>query len=549
MSSQLGGKGTADRIIDRYELTGGGAEAVRDIFSPPSGTSTSLGVIGFLFLMVAVLSFSRAVQRLFEQTWELSPLSVRNTFNGLLWIGGLVVYTALSGVIHAVLGHTRLELTAALLGIPLSAVFLIWSGWVLSAKRIGRQDLLPFAIVGSAMLAVYSVGATVYVPHLFSTYATRYGVIGAVFAMISTLFCVMVTVVGSAAVGREVHDELDRIRRGERPAEDEVRRQWDEVTAEARSRRETLRDADPGTPTQTRPGLSCGAVRVRCELAERFIEANGVELCTEPFGDPADPPILLVMGIGASMLWWEEPFCRMLADGGRFVIRYDHRDTGRSVTYEPGSPGYTGDDLVADAAGVLDAYGIPAAHLVGVSAGGAFAQLLALDFADRVLSLVLISTSPAVPGDRELPPPTEEFSRFASTAHVDWSDAESVVEYLVAYSRVLAGGQRPFDETAARELARREVERARSFAAAQNHDAIPNGQRPRAAALSIDVPTLVIHGTADPMFPLDHGEALAAEIPGARLLALDRAGHGLDRADWETVSQAILEHTGAAATR
>ena len=136
----------------------------------------------------------------------------------------------------AVLGRTRLELTAALLGIPLSAVFLIWTGWMLSAKRIGRQELLPFAIFGSAMLAVYSVGATVYVPHLFSTYATRYGVIGAVFAMISSLFCVMVTVVASAAVGREVHDELDRIRRGERPAEDEVRRQWDEVTAEALSR-------------------------------------------------------------------------------------------------------------------------------------------------------------------------------------------------------------------------------------------------------------------------------------------------------------------------
>ena len=128
-------------------------------------------------------------------------------------------------------------------------------------------------------------------------------------------------------------------------------------------------------------------------MPERMIEANGVELCTEPFGEPADPPILLVMGIGASMLWWEEGFCRMLAGSRRFVIRYDHRDTGRSVTYEPGRPAYTGADLVSDAAGVLDAYGLPAAHVVGVSAGGAFAQLLALDFADRVLSLVLISTT------------------------------------------------------------------------------------------------------------------------------------------------------------
>jgi pimeloyl-ACP methyl ester carboxylesterase len=156
-----------------------------------------------------------------------------------------------------------------------------------------------------------------------------------------------------------------------------------------------------------------------------MIEANGVELCTEPFGDPADAPILLVMGIGGSMLWWEEGVCRMLADGGRFVIRYDHRDTGRSVTYDPGRPGYTGADLVADAAGVLDASGIPAAHVVGVSAGGAFAQLLGLDFPDRVLSLVLISTSPATPGDRELPASTEDFARFVTMATVDWSDAGS----------------------------------------------------------------------------------------------------------------------------
>ena len=81
-------------------------------------------------------------------------------------------------------------------------------------------------------------------------------------------------------------------------------------------------------------------------MTERMIEANGVELCTEPFGDPADPPILLIMGIGGSMLWWEESWCRMLASGGRYVIRYDHRDTGRSVTYPPGRPGYTGGDLV-----------------------------------------------------------------------------------------------------------------------------------------------------------------------------------------------------------
>src|SRR5436189_2467677 len=119
-------------------------------------------------------------------------------------------------------------------------------------------------------------------------------------------------------------------------------------------------------------------------MAERMVETNGAELCTEALGNPTYPPILLIMGIGASMLWWEEGFCRMLAEGGRFVIRYDHRDTGRSVTYEPGHPGYTGGDLVTDAVGVLDAYRIDAAHLVGASAGGALAQVIAVERADRV---------------------------------------------------------------------------------------------------------------------------------------------------------------------
>jgi pimeloyl-ACP methyl ester carboxylesterase len=278
-------------------------------------------------------------------------------------------------------------------------------------------------------------------------------------------------------------------------------------------------------------------------VAERMIDASGVELCTEAFGDPRDVPILLIMGVGASMLWWAEGFSRLLADGGRLVIRYDHRDTGHSVTYQPGRPEYTGADLVADAARVLDAYELPAANIVGVSAGGAFAQLLALDLPERVLSLVLISTSAAVSVGRELPPPNEEFGRFVSTAEVDWSDAESVIEYLVDYSRVLAGGERPFDEAAARDLMRREVARARDFATLQNHDLIAGGGRRTGPLSSISAPTLVIHGTADPMFPIGHGEALAEEIPRARLLRLEGAGHGVERADWEADVGAILEHT------
>jgi pimeloyl-ACP methyl ester carboxylesterase len=279
-------------------------------------------------------------------------------------------------------------------------------------------------------------------------------------------------------------------------------------------------------------------------VGERMIEANGVELCTSSFGDRADPSILLIMGAGASMLWWEDGFCRLLADGDRFVLRYDHRDTGRSATYEPGRPEYTGADLVADAVGVLDAYGIGAAHVVGLSAGGAFAQLLALRFRARVRSLVLISTSPALPVQRELPSATEPFHKFLASAELDWSDKESVIEYLVGYARMLAGEERPFDEEAARELVRRDVERARDIAASENHGAISSGQLPRDPLSSIEAPTLVIHGTADPMFPPEHGLALVDAIPGAELLVLEGAGHGVVRADWETIARAILRHTG-----
>jgi pimeloyl-ACP methyl ester carboxylesterase len=278
-------------------------------------------------------------------------------------------------------------------------------------------------------------------------------------------------------------------------------------------------------------------------MTERIVMANGVEICTEPFGDPSEPAVLLIMGLAGSMVWWDETFCTMLANHGRFVIRYDQRDTGRSVTYDVGRPGYTGADLVADAAGVLDGYAVPAAHVVGVSAGGALAQVLALDRPDRVRSLVLISTSSVLGDDRTpLPGPADELNRFWEAPPPDWADRGAVVDYLAAYQRVLAGGRRPFDERYARDIVRRDVERARRYPSVQNHELI-DGAEPRSGLSAIAAPTLVVHGTADPLFPVEHGEALASAIPDTRLLLLDGAGHGVEPADWEPLAAAIADHT------
>ena len=138
------------------------------------------------------------------------------------------------------------------------------------------------------------------------------------------------------------------------------------------------------------------------------IATNGAELCVDTFGDPAHPSVLLIMGSAGSMDRWEEPFCERLAAAGRYVIRYDHRDTGGSTTYPPGKPGYTSDELFADPLAILDHLGVERAHLVGLSMGGAIAQMIALEHPERVLSLTLMSTSPVGTGGAELPPMSDE---------------------------------------------------------------------------------------------------------------------------------------------
>jgi membrane protein len=232
----------AGKIIARYGLTGAGAQAVRDVLSPPGGTSTSISVIGAFLLLIAVLSFSRGVQRLFEQTWELKPLSVRNTVNDLLWIAGLVAYIVVSWGVHDLVDRSRVQVAANAIVMPVTALFLAWSGRVLSARRISWRSLVPFSILGSFLVAVCLTLAAVYIPHLFDTYASRYGVIGAVLAMISALFVLMVVIVASASVGREVSEELERIRQGQRPPDDEVSREWHALVDGVRLRTQELHD-------------------------------------------------------------------------------------------------------------------------------------------------------------------------------------------------------------------------------------------------------------------------------------------------------------------
>ncbi|MET7617948.1 hypothetical protein [Streptomyces sp. NPDC005408] len=233
---------SADRIIKRYSLSGAGAEAVNSLFSPAESTNASVGIFGVVFLTISVLSFARASQRLFEQTWELKPLSVRNTRNGLLWILTLGGYAAVTGGLSAVLGRSGLGLVTAATEASVTAVFLVWSGWILSAKRITWPDLIPFGVAAAVLTGVYSVGATLYLPRLFNSSVSRYGVVGAVFAMISALFSAMLVLVASAALGREVRDELSRIRKGQRPSDHEVRQQWDSVVEQTRSRWRTARE-------------------------------------------------------------------------------------------------------------------------------------------------------------------------------------------------------------------------------------------------------------------------------------------------------------------
>ncbi|NEA36429.1 alpha/beta hydrolase [Streptomyces sp. SID13031] len=272
-----------------------------------------------------------------------------------------------------------------------------------------------------------------------------------------------------------------------------------------------------------------------------LLNVNGVELCVDTFGSPVDPAILLIHGASASMDHWEPAFCERLAAGPRYVIRYDHRDTGQSTSYAPGKPEYTGADLVADPIGILDALGIGKAHLVGISMGGGIAQQLAVEHPDRVASVTMIATSPGGP---DLPPPTDKIRASFSedTPPTGWSDTESALDELIKSDRLYAGSL-PYDEPARRALYAKALARTINPDSGANHWTLDGGDSIRHRLREIAVPALVLHGTEDPLFPPAHGEALAREVPGARLLILPGAGHELPEPTWDVAIPEILALT------
>ncbi len=278
-----------------------------------------------------------------------------------------------------------------------------------------------------------------------------------------------------------------------------------------------------------------------------LVEVNGVELAVEASGDAADPPVLL---IGVTMLSWPAELCRSLAE--RHVIRYDLRDVGRSTYVDPENPGYDLRDLADDAAQLLTALGHRRAHVVGIGVGGFVAQLLALDHADRVATLTLVSTRPVAPGPTDPDLPDHDpavMAELFSGPEPDWSDRTAVVAHMTRAARLLSGSH-GFDEADARAVAGAIFDRSRPVSAAQraSHQgtvfaAIDCRPRWRERLAEIAVPTLVLHGEEDPFFPHGNAVALAAEIPDAELVTLTGAGSVLPRASWPTVIAALLRHT------
>jgi pimeloyl-ACP methyl ester carboxylesterase len=285
-------------------------------------------------------------------------------------------------------------------------------------------------------------------------------------------------------------------------------------------------------------------------------KTNGIEIVYDMFGDPGNPPVLLIAGLGQQMIAWDEEFCAQLAARGYRVIRFDNRDTGLSTTLEkagmpnmavvfeamverkPVDSPYSLLDMADDAAGLLDALGTESAHVVGESMGGMIAQRMAIHHAHRVRTLTSIMSSTGDPG---LPPPTPE--AMGILANRPPADREGYIEDYIGRWRVLNGQKLPYDEEAYRELAARIFDRGLNPPgfARQLTAVIADGSR-KQTLNSVTVPTLIIHGDADPLVPVECGIDTADSVPGSELLIIEGMGHTFPRQIWAQVIDSIALH-------
>ncbi|MFW6694760.1 alpha/beta fold hydrolase [Streptomyces sp. MAR4 CNX-425] len=277
---------------------------------------------------------------------------------------------------------------------------------------------------------------------------------------------------------------------------------------------------------------------------QSFRTPGGVTLGVEHFGDAEAPPVLLAGG--PTMLSWPDALCEALARGGRHVVRYDLRDSGASTTVDPESPAYTLRDLAADAAALARGLDDRPAHLAGFGVGGMVAQVAALDHPDAFSALTLAATRPVAPGpvDDDLPDHDgPAMKRRFAVPMPDWSDRAAVAEFAAAGAEILgddpaaarATAERVFDRTPSTEPA---VQLANQLGMVFSKlDCAP---RWRERLPELALPALVVHGRRNRFFPVGNAEALARDIPGARLLVLDEAATAIPAAAAEEVAAAML---------
>jgi pimeloyl-ACP methyl ester carboxylesterase len=291
-------------------------------------------------------------------------------------------------------------------------------------------------------------------------------------------------------------------------------------------------------------------------MTDQFARVGELDIAYQTLGDPADPPLLLVMGLGMHLIHWDLELCRQLADRGFHVIRYDNRDAGRSTKIDAPVPNlvramaglpiespYLLRDMADDAFGLLDQLGIERAHVLGASMGGMIGQEMAIRRPDRVLSLAsLMSTT----GERRHGRP--KLRLWSLFVHRAPQRRDDYVEYFVRVFRMVGSPGYPGDEARLRELAAATYDRGHHPAATGRQLAAIMSSGDRTKQLRrLAVPTVVIHGTDDPLVPFRGGVATARAIPDAEFIAIPGMGHDLPREVWPKVVDAVVRNTARAA--